>query len=86
MDAEVKHFKCLTASDAEVLELVVKPGSKITKGLLQDINFPDDANIGGVIRGKESFIALGDTQILPNDRVVVFTLPSAIKKVEKFFY
>ncbi|GAO29548.1 TrkA C-terminal domain-containing protein [Geofilum rubicundum] len=42
-------------------------------------------NIGGVIRGKEVIIPNGDTRIQPNDRVVVFALPSGIKKVEKMF-
>jgi trk system potassium uptake protein TrkA len=53
--------------------------------MIKDINFPKDANIGGVIRGKESIIASGTTQIQPNDKVVVFTLPSAIRKIEKLF-
>jgi trk system potassium uptake protein TrkA len=85
MDADVQHCKWLTVSDAEVVELVVKPNSKITKGLVKDLDFPEDANIGGIIRGEEALIVNGETQILPDDKVVVFTLPTAIKKVEKFF-
>jgi trk system potassium uptake protein TrkA len=85
MDADVQHCKWLTVSDAEVVELVVKPNSKITKGLVKDLDFPEDANIGGIIRGEEALIVNGETQILPGDKVVVFTLPTAIKKVEKFF-
>jgi trk system potassium uptake protein TrkA len=85
MDADVQHCKWLTVSDAEVMELVAKPGSKITKATLSELDFPDDANIGGIIRGDESLIAMGTTQIQTDDKVVVFTLPSAIKKVEKFF-
>jgi len=85
MDADVQHCKWLTVSEAEVMELSAKEGSKITKGKLSEIDFPDDANVGGVIRGNKSIIATGDVQIQVNDKVVVFTLPSAIKKVEKFF-
>ena len=85
MDADVQHCKWLTVSDAEVVELTAKEGSKITKASLRDLDFPEDANIGGVIREDESIIATGDTQIMAKDKVVVFTLPSAIKKVEKFF-
>lgn len=85
MAANVNHFKVLTSTDAEIIELTAKPNSKITKGMIKDINFPKDANIGGVIRGKESIIASGTTQIEPNDKVVVFTLPSAIRKIEKLF-
>jgi len=85
MDADVQHCKWLTVSDAEVIELVAHADSKITKGKLKDIDFPTDANIGGIIRGDQGIIAMGDTQIQEGDNVVVFTMPSAIKKVEKFF-
>ncbi|NOU61176.1 Trk system potassium transporter TrkA [Marinifilum caeruleilacunae] len=85
MDADVQHCRWLTVSDAEVMELTAKKGSKITKASLKDLDFPDDANIGGIIRDEDSIIATGETQIQANDKVVVFTMPSAIKKVEKFF-
>jgi trk system potassium uptake protein TrkA len=38
-----------------------------------------------VIRGKNSFIAQGDTELKANDKVVVFALPTAIPKMKKFF-
>ncbi len=81
----VSSIRCLTGTDAEVMEFIAKPGSKITKGTLNQIGFPDDSIVGGVVRGKTSFIANGYTLIKPDDRVVVFALPSAIKKVGKFF-
>jgi trk system potassium uptake protein TrkA len=81
----VTSIKYLTGTEAEVLEFVVNQDSKITKGALNQIDFPKDSIIGGVIRDKSSFIANGYTVIKPNDRVVVFALPSAINKVGKFF-
>jgi trk system potassium uptake protein TrkA len=85
MSEEVSSIKCLTGTEAEVMEYVVKPQSKITTAPLKDVRFPDEAIIGGVIRGKNSFIAHGDTLIKPYDRVVVFALPSEIFTVGKFF-
>ncbi len=85
MSAEVETMKCLTGSDADVLEFVAKADSKITKGKLKDIDFPRDAIVGGIIRGNKAFIAKGNTHINADDRVVVFALPSAVKKLEKFF-
>ncbi len=83
--SKVSMIKCLTGTDAEVLEFVVAPNSKITKNPLRDLKFPKDAIVGGVIRGHSSFIANGDTQIQSNDHVVVFALPTAFKKLDKFF-
>ncbi|ASB48281.1 Trk system potassium transporter TrkA [Alkalitalea saponilacus] len=83
--ANVSYVKCLTATDADVLELIAQEGSKITKATLKDLDLPKDMNIGGVIRNGEAIIPNGATRILPDDRVVVFALPSGIKKVERMF-
>ncbi len=85
MSAEVETMKCLTGSDADVLEFVAKENSKITRGSLRSIDFPKDAIVGGIIRGHHSFIATGETEILADDRVVVFALPSAVKRLDNFF-
>jgi trk system potassium uptake protein TrkA len=82
---KVQSIKCLNGSDAEILEFIVNPNSAITKDKIRNLGFPKDAIIGGVIRGNHSFIALGDTEVKPYDRVVVFALPSALKKVNRFF-
>lgn len=82
---KVRSIKCLNGSDAEVLEFIVNPNSLITKGEIQDLRFPKEAIIGGVIRGNESFITTNETIIKPYDRVVVFALPQSLSKVNKFF-
>lgn len=85
LNAEISTVKCLTASDAEVFEFVAKPGARITQKQVKDLDFPQEAKIGGVVRDNQGFIADGSTQIVEGDKVVVFTLPSGIKKLEKFF-
>jgi len=85
MTEEVSSIKCLTGTDAEVMEFVVKPDASATKGCLAEIEFPREAIIGGVIRGKNAFIARGDTRIKPYDRVVVFALPGVIHTIGKLF-
>ncbi|MCF8223739.1 MAG: Trk system potassium transporter TrkA [Bacteroidales bacterium] len=81
----VTQVKCMTGTDAEVLEYRVPEGSKIVKGKLRDIHFPKGAIVGGGTRDGVPFIATGDTHIQPNDKVVVFTLPHALEKMSKFF-
>ena len=82
---KVRFVRYMSGTDAEVLEYTAAPDSKVTRGLLKDIGFPRNAIIGGVIRGSESFIAVGDTRIEPYDRVAVFALPETVKEVDKFF-
>jgi trk system potassium uptake protein TrkA len=75
----------LEGIDAEVLEYVAEQNSSITKKPIKDLDFPKEAIIGGFVRRDESFIAVGDTQIAPGDKVVIFSLPGGMKKIEKFF-
>lgn len=82
---KVRFIKYMSGTNAEVLEFIVAPDTAITKQPLKDMNFPKNAIVGGVIRGNESFIAVGDTHIQAYDRVAVFALPEAVKEVDKFF-
>ncbi len=82
---KVRFIKYMSGTNAEVLEFIVAPDTKITKAPLKEMNFPKNAIIGGVIRGNESYIAVGDTHIQAYDRVAVFALPDAVKEVDKFF-
>ena len=70
---------------AEAIELIPKAGSKVTRKTLAEMNFPAQAIVGAVMRGNDVFIPVGSTQIVSDDKVILFTLPSAIKEVENFF-
>lgn len=82
---KVRFIKYMNGTNAEVLEYIVSKDAKITSGKLMDIGFPRNAIVGGVIRGNNSLIAVGSTQIQEYDRVVVFALPEAVKAVDSFF-
>lgn len=82
---EVVAMTRLNNMDAELLEFIVKPTSKVANKKIIDLDFPRSAIIGGVIRDGIGEIALGNFKILPGDRVVICCLPHAIQKVEKLF-
>jgi trk system potassium uptake protein TrkA len=67
------------------MEFIAKPHSLITRKPIRNLNTPKGAIIGGIIRGEDSHIAVGDLQIQENDKVVVFSLPEAIHKVDMLF-
>jgi len=81
----ITQVKYMAGTDAEVLELIVPENSKITKGTLRSIDFPKDAIVGGGLRDGVPYIATGDTIINANDKIVIFTLPTAYEKLNKFF-
>ncbi len=85
MGDSVSSIKFMTGTEAEILEFIARPGSPVTKAPLKNLDLPAGATIGGVIRGKSCFIAHGNSQIQPNDIVIVFSLPSAVYKLGRIF-
>ena len=83
--SEVLAHSTLEGIDADILEYVVQANSPVTKKPIKDLNFPKEAIIGGIIRGDESMIAVGDTRMISGDKVVVFALPGGVKKTENLF-
>lgn len=85
MNTDVQTVKCLTGTEAEMLEFIVKPNSPATKAKIKELGFPSEATIGGIVRNDRVHMAVGDTEIAAYDRVVVFAKPEARSLVGKFF-
>ncbi len=69
--------------DAEAIEFEALPTSDVVGKPLKDVKFPKGAIIGAVVRTDEVIIPRGDDVINVGDRVIVFTLRKAIRKVER---
>ena len=67
----------------EAVEFIALETSDITNKPLKDMKFPKGTIIGAIIRNGKVTIPSGDSVILPDDRVILVTLRSAIPKVEK---
>ncbi len=73
--------------DAEVVELVAAPGSQVTRKPLSKLGptFHGNIIIGGIFRDDEWQIAVGDTHILADDRVIVVCASLHLKNVQSLF-
>lgn len=73
--------------DAEVVELVAAPKSQITRRPLSKLDrfYTDKLIIGSVLREDGWNIAVGDTQIEENERVIVICPSFYLKDVRKLF-
>jgi trk system potassium uptake protein TrkA len=73
--------------DAEVVEILAAPNSPITRIPLAKIDpsFYGKILIGSVYRDGKWQIAVGDTRILPDERVIVFCKSLHLKDVHKLF-
>jgi trk system potassium uptake protein TrkA len=85
LDASVRGVHNLTSADAEIVEFYAKEGSHITKRKVKDLNLPEEANIGGIVRAGEGILVNGDTRIIADDLVVVFCKSHVIRNLERFF-
>ncbi len=75
----------LPGSEAEVMELVAGDDSKIVGKQLAKIRFPEGALLGAIVRNGTMLIPNGESVVNPGERVVVFTLPKALEKVQSLF-
>jgi trk system potassium uptake protein TrkA len=80
---KVLSVASFTKENAEAIEIIALDTSDLVNRPLRDIKFPRGAIIGAVVRDKEIIIPTGETIIIPGDRVIIFTLTSAIPSVEK---
>ncbi len=85
LDADEGNAKCLALADAEVAELAVKDGAKITKAAVKDLHLPFGMTLAAVVRNDQCSLVSGNTHIQGGDYVVVVCLTGTINKIEKWF-
>lgn len=85
LDRDSSNSKCLALADAEVAELVVKEGARITRDAVMNLNLSRDMTIAGLVRDGKGLLVKGNTRIQAGDHVVIFCLQGALHKMEKLF-
>ena len=85
LKADVESLKSLTIANADVAEIKVLKGSKVSKKLVRDLRLPMNTNLGGYIRDGKCELINGNTQLKEGDIVVAFCIEDGIYKLEKFF-
>jgi len=85
LNLDVLNIRTLYSIDAEVVELIAREGSKVTRDIVRNLRLPDNVNIGGIIRNGRGSIVNGNTHIMPNDYVIVFCKGNTTKKLEALF-
>ena len=85
LDSDVNNAKCLALADAEVAEVVVKEGTRVTRHDIKDLKISRDMTLAGLVRDGKGQLVNGATRLQAGDHVVVFCLSGAIHKIEKFF-
>jgi trk system potassium uptake protein TrkA len=82
---EVLSMAMVEECEAEVMEINLPARSSILGEPLRSVDMPRGSIIGAIVRGDEVIIPGGNDVLEAGDRAVVFTLPEAVTRVEKFF-
>lgn len=81
----IEAIASLHGVNAEIIEFVIEKSNRITCHTLDELRLPDKAVIAGVVRDNLGIIP--DKHFTPQkgDKVIVFALPEAVRKVEEIF-
>lgn len=71
---------------AEMLELLAQPGSSAVNKEIGKLKFPKGSLIGAIVREEQVVIPDGSSVIRPYDRLMVFSLPASIHRIEQLFH
>ncbi len=82
---DIISLAAVEGSNSEVLEFEIGKNSGLSAIPFSALHFPRGAIIGVIVRGKNYEIPTGESMLEEGDRVVVFALPEALQKVERFF-
>jgi len=74
-EGDMVSFMLFEGAKAEAMEIIVPSNAKITGIPLRQVQFPDQALIGMVVRGATAMIPDGNTILQSGDRAVIFTIP-----------
>jgi trk system potassium uptake protein TrkA len=81
----IRQVHSVQKGSAEVIEAEALETSPLVGKPLRDLDLPENIRIGAIFRDGEVLKPDGDTVIKAKDRVVIFALSSAVRRVEQMF-
>jgi len=81
----VESVATLKGTRAEAAEMVVRSHAPAVGRRVREIDFPEGAVLGAIVRGEKVILPRGEDMVLVDDRVIVFAIPNAVSKVERLF-
>jgi len=82
---QVAAIASVPGIEGQLIEYIAGRGSRITQKALQDVRFPRSAVIGAVLRDGKLLVPDGALRVEAGDRAVVFTLPEAVRDLDRLF-
>ncbi len=81
----VLSLTSIAEGKVEVMETEIHERSALLGKTLFDVELPQKALVGAIVRDRDIIIPSGSDRVLQGDKLIVFTLRESIKKVEEMF-
>jgi trk system potassium uptake protein len=82
---EFVSLSILQGEKAEVFELVLPETAHVAHKKICEAHFPHGMLIGSIMRNEDVIIPNGNTELLPEDHLVIFSLPKVVVKLDHYF-
>jgi len=82
---KVRAASLLHNLPGELLDVIISSESKLAGKKICNIKLPREAIIAVVLRGGEVMTANGELTLVTGDRVLIFTHPDAVRKIQSMF-
>ena len=79
----IRNVHTIQNGDAEVIEAEALETSPLVGRPIRDLDLPSGIRIGAIVHKGEVLKPLGETQISPGDRFVIFAMADQVAKVEQ---
>lgn len=82
---DVVALSILQDENAEIFEIVLPETARVVGQRIADMGLPRGMLIGSLIRDEEVIVPNGSTVLMPEDHLVIFTLPKVSGKLDRLF-
>lgn len=81
----IRDLYSIFEGKAEIIEAEVLSGSDVAKKTIGELRLHGDVKFGMILRDNETILPSATTQLKSGDRVIIFALAHAVKKIEQLF-
>jgi trk system potassium uptake protein TrkA len=82
---QVAAIASVPGIEGQLIEYIAGRNSRITRKPIKDVHFPRNAVIGAILREGKLLVPDGSMRIEAGDRTVVFTMPEAVRELDRLF-
>ena len=81
---KVKEVHDFGNDRGEIMEIEILPTTKFSDKKISDLTMPKGVVIGGVVRDNKLILTDENTILQVKDKLIIFSIPSSIKDIEKY--